>query len=94
MKEKIAIFISLILLAVFVQGNSVFALTTIEADKIRQQIFADSLKKYKGSCPCPYSKMKDGKSCGKFSAYSKKGAKKPICYAGDVTNKMIEGYKK
>ena len=83
-----------IIFAVFVYGTTALGLTQVETDKIKHQIIIDSVKKYKGNCPCPYSKMKDGKICGKFSAYSKKGAKKPVCYASDVTSKMVESFKK
>lgn len=75
-------------------SNSVFSLTKQEQDKIKQQIIDNSIRSYKGNCPCPYSKMKNGRTCGKTSAYSKKGGKSPICYASDVTTKMIENFKK
>jgi hypothetical protein len=78
----------------FILSNQVLALTSSEIEDIKQKIISDSISSYKGSCPCPYSKMKGGKSCGKFSAYSKKGAKKPICYAVDVSEAMVQNYKK
>ncbi len=62
--------------------------------EIKQKIIQDSISNYRGNCLCPYSKMKDGKSCNKFLAYSKKGAKKPLCYVGDVIDKMVSNYRK
>lgn len=57
-------------------------------------IISQSIKNYSGKCPCPYSLMSNGSSCGKRSAYSKPGGASPICYASDVTEEMILEYKK
>jgi hypothetical protein len=81
-------------LGLFVVSNQAFSLTISEVEVIKQRIISDSVKSYKDNCPCPYSKMKNGKSCGKFSAYSKKGAKKPFCYVADVSNAIVENSKK
>ena len=35
---------------------------------------------YVGTCDCPYDQMRNGRSCGGRSAYSKPGGRKPKCY--------------
>jgi len=62
--------------------------------QIVQAVIDESIAKYKGSCPCPYNKDRAGRNCGARSAYSKPGGAAPLCYAKDVTSKMIEEYRK
>jgi len=62
--------------------------------EIKQLIIKESIAAYKGSCPCPYSTDKAGKSCGARSAYSKPGGASPLCYEKDVTPKMVDDYRK
>jgi len=57
-----------------------------------QRIIAQSLAGYSGSCACPYSRDRRGRSCGSRSAYSKPGGYAPICYPEDVTQAMIEAF--
>jgi len=61
--------------------------------QIRQDIIKQSIASYKGSCPCPYSVDRAARMCGRRSAYSKPGAS-PICYEKDVTQKMVDEYRK
>ena len=44
--------------------------TGVSDAEIRQMMIRESLAAYPGPCPCPYNTMKNGRSCGKFSAYS------------------------
>ncbi len=53
--------------------------------QIKQQIIRQSIEAYPGPCPCPYSVMRNGRSCGGRSAYSRPGGYAPICYPADVT---------
>jgi hypothetical protein len=62
--------------------------------EIRQEIIKQSIASYKGSCPCPYSVDRAGRMCGRRSAYSKPGGASPLCYEKDVTQKMVEDYRK
>ena len=62
--------------------------------EIREAIVKDSIAGYKGSCPCPFTKDRAGRNCGARSAYSKPGGARPICYTKDVTQKMIDEYRK
>jgi hypothetical protein len=63
-------------------------------DQIKQDIITASIAAYKGSCPCPYSKDRAGHNCGARSAYSRPGGASPLCYAKDVTQKMVDDYRK
>jgi hypothetical protein len=77
---------------------SVTALAAAPAAKtdaeIRQELMKKSISAYSGSCPCPFSKDRAGRNCGNRSAYSKPGGKAPLCYDKDVTQKMIDEYRK
>ena len=61
---------------------------------IKQAIINESIAKYAGSCPCPYSTDRGGRRCGGRSAYSRPGGASPLCYPNDVTQKMVDDYRK
>lgn len=63
-------------------------------DQIRQEMIAASIAAYSGSCPCPYNTDRRGHRCGGRSAYSRPGGASPLCYAKDVTKKMVDDYRK
>jgi hypothetical protein len=44
-------------------------------------------------CACPDGSMRNGRSCGGRSAYSRPGGAAPLCYPSDVTAAMIESYR-
>lgn len=62
--------------------------------EIRKILVAESLSQYGGPCPCPYNTMRNGRSCGRRSAYSKPGGYSPLCYPSDVSSEMIKNYKR
>ena len=62
--------------------------------QIKQEIISASITAYKGNCPCPYNKDRRGHNCGARSAYSKPGGAMPLCYERDVTQKMVDDYRK
>ncbi len=62
--------------------------------EIRQEIIKQSIARYKGSCPCPYSADGAGRMCGWWSAYDKSGGVSPLCFEKDVTPKMVVDYRK
>ena len=67
----------------------------VQSDSIViQRIIAESLAAYPGSCPCPYNTDRGGRACGRRSAYSKPGGYSPICYPADVSQSMIEAYRR
>src|SRR2546430_6548311 len=61
-------------------------------DEIRQAIIQESIARYRGSCPCPYSRDRPGRECRR-SAYSKPGGAWPLCYPKDVTQEMVDEYR-
>ena len=62
--------------------------------EIRQEIIKESIASYRGNCPCPYNVDRAGRRCGARSAYSRPGGASPICYEKDVTQKMVDEYRK
>ena len=56
--------------------------------EIKREIIARSVATYAGSCPCNTDRA--GRSCGRRSAYSGPGGAAPLCYAADVSQKMVE----
>jgi hypothetical protein len=62
--------------------------------EIRQVLIKQSIANYSGSCPCPYNVDRADRSCGRRSAYSRPGGASPLCYAEDITQKMVDEYRK
>jgi len=52
--------------------------------KTKQQLIDESIRSYPGSCPCPYSRARNGSRCGARSAWSKPGGYEPLCYESDI----------
>jgi hypothetical protein len=92
MKRQHLFIVTLTFLLMSISTTSAISISS-EAS-VKQQMINESIRKYKGNCPCPYSKMKNGRTCGKSSAYSKPGGKSPLCYATDITSTMVKNYKK
>jgi hypothetical protein len=44
-------------------------------------------------CACPDDVTRNGRSCGKMSAYIRPGGAHPLCSPADVTAGMIEDYR-
>ncbi|MFC3053276.1 hypothetical protein [Kordiimonas pumila] len=63
-------------------------------DEIRQVLIQQSISHYPGNCPCPYNRASNGSMCGKRSAYSKPGGYSPLCYPSDVSDGMVETFRK
>jgi hypothetical protein len=61
--------------------------------QIRKILIEESIAAYSGNCPCPYSTMRNGRTCGRRSAYSREGGESPLCYAKDVTSEMVQAYR-
>jgi hypothetical protein len=62
--------------------------------EIKQEIIRESIASYPGNCPCPYNTARNGSRCGKRSAYSKPGGRSPVCYPEDVSEEMVQMYRK
>lgn len=62
--------------------------------QIRQAIIQESISSYSGACPCPYNLARNGSRCGARSAYSRPGGAAPLCFPQDVTQKMVDDYRR
>jgi len=62
--------------------------------QIREQLILQSIARYPGNCPCPYNVDRAGRSCGRRSAYSKQGGYAPLCFAADVSQEMVDAFRK
>lgn len=80
----------LLILALVIIPAFSFAATDAE---VRDLIIKESIQSYPGNCPCPYSTMKNGRSCGGRSAYSRSGGRSPLCFPQDVTDPMVKAYR-
>nr|WP_085652006.1 hypothetical protein [Lonsdalea britannica] len=63
-------------------------------EQVKKTIIQDSISKYPGNCPCPYHSAKNGSRCGGRSAWSRAGGDAPICYDSDVSQEMIEKWRR
>ena len=63
-------------------------------DAVRRLLIEESHAGYPGNCPCPYSRMRNGRPCGEHSAYSKPGGRSPLCYPREVTPGMVDDYRR
>lgn len=64
------------------------------AADIRQVMIQESIAAYPSNCPCPYNSAKNGSSCGRRSAYSRPGGRSPLCYPQDISDAMVEEYRR
>lgn len=62
--------------------------------EIRERMIQNSLRGYNGNCPCPYNLMRNGRECGRSSAYSRPGGAAPLCYPSDISDDMVRSYRK
>lgn len=89
--RKRAIFSAIALLGQLFMVSSQAA--AVSDDAIRQQMIQESLDDYPGNCPCPYNIMRNGRSCGGRSAYSRPGGYSPLCYKDDVSDEDVRDYR-
>lgn len=87
MKRILTLFIAFFLFTV----NCAFALTDAQIKKI---LIKQSRNEYPGNCACPYDYKSNGYSCGGTSAWSRDGGYAPLCYSSDVTQQMVNNYRK
>jgi len=64
------------------------------SQEIKESIITQSIQQYPGVCACPYSVMRNGRACGRRSAYSKPGGYSPKCYPQDVSDEEVARYMK
>ena len=63
-------------------------------DEIRRLLVEDSIARFSGYCPCPYSYDR-GQQCADKSAYSRRTAYPPdlYCYPNDVHWRDVQAYR-
>lgn len=61
--------------------------------EIIEQMIDESVMTYRGACPCPDSVMRNGRRCGRNSAWSRPGGASPVCYPSDVTPAMLRAWR-
>jgi hypothetical protein len=81
----------LVLLGSLLSGTATAEVSDAE---IRQLLIARSLANYSGNCPCPDFVDRAGRRCGARSAYIKQGGQSPLCYPRDITEEMIQKYRR
>lgn len=88
------------LLLVLLSGASLFTAdfafaksNRISDSQVKEEIIAESIADYPGTCACPFNRARNGSSCGKRSAWSKAGGYAPICYKDEVTPDMIKEWR-
>ena len=69
------------------------AKTPTDSD-IRLVLIERSIQIHAGVCPCPYNRSLDGSLCGKQSKYSRPGSAGLMCYESDVSDKMVQEYRR
>ncbi len=62
--------------------------------EVKQRIIRESIAAYPGPCACPYNVMRNGRSCGGRSAYSRPGGYAPICYPADVSQAQVQEWRR
>ena len=67
---------------------------TLADAEITRILIRQSIASYSGSCPCPYSTDRAGRSCGRRSAHSRPGGASPLCYPSDVNDAAVEAYRR
>jgi hypothetical protein len=72
---------TIIVLTLLVLPQASFAATSVAK---KNEMIRKSIQSYKGNCPCPYNTMKNGRTCGMTSAWSKPGGASPLCYLSDI----------
>lgn len=67
---------------------------SISDAQIRRMMIDASIRGYSGNCPCPYNRASNGSQCGGRSAYSRPGGASPLCYDSDVSDAMVNDYRR
>jgi hypothetical protein len=62
--------------------------------QMKQEIISQFIASYRGSCACTFNTDRAGRRCGARSAYGRPGGVSPICYETDITQKMVDDYRK
>ena len=66
-----------------IQHLQIVSTIEIELNNNSKQASKPIRQPIKGSCQCPYDRDKAGRTCGRRSAYSRKGGDRPTCYQNE-----------
>ena len=58
----------------------------------KREMIQQSIGRYPGSCPCPFSRASNGSRCGGRSAWSRPGGRSPLCYGDDISDQMVRSW--
>lgn len=58
----------------------------------KRQMIQESISRYSGNCPCPFSRASNGSRCGGRSAWSRPGGASPLCYGDDISDSMVRSW--
>jgi hypothetical protein len=75
------------------KDDSAHPKSSLSDAQIKQILIEESIAAYSGNCPCPYSTMRNGRTCGRRSAYSREGGEAPLCYPKNVTSEMVKEFR-
>jgi hypothetical protein len=89
----LAFVVSLVFVAPLWAQTTAKSVPRLTDDQVKEQIVKQSIASYAGSCPCPFNRDRAGRSCGRRSAYSRPGGAALLCYANDVTAKMVADFR-
>jgi len=90
--RPVAVFCSAFLSLLVFASPAVGAEALTDA-QVRKRMIDESIAAYHGACPCPDSKNRSGRKCGKNSAYSKPGGQAPLCYPEDIPDDQVDKYR-
>ncbi len=92
--HRFAVLVSTLLFALGPPAHADLSASKLSNSEVRDILIKLSIAAYPGNCPCPYNVDRAGRRCGARSAYSKPGGRAPLCFAEDVTDEMIEEYRR
>jgi hypothetical protein len=82
-----------LLLALAALAGTAEAQRRMNDDEARRIIIDESIRRWNGECPCPYSYAWNGKQCAENSAYMKRTPYAPYCYPQDVPSSVVYRYR-
>ncbi len=82
--------LSIVIIAFMLLGNDHAEAQTVST--IKRQMIQESIARYPGNCPCPFSRASNGSRCGGRSAWSRPGGRSPLCYGDDISDAMVRSW--
>jgi hypothetical protein len=84
-------------MVVLLLASAVLAREPLSDAQIRQAIIQESIARYQATghpCACPYNPARNGTRCGGRSAYSRPGGAEPFCFPQDVSDGMVDAWRR